>query len=79
LKSSPELAQALTNLRPNHDFEVVLEAFARARQEARDTCESSLDDTLRSRAQGEALFLKEFLKLNEAAPTDLDKFKRNKL
>jgi hypothetical protein len=78
LKSSPELAQALVNLRPNHDFEVVLEAFARARQEARDTCESTLEGPMLSRAQGEATFLKKFFKLNENAPNELELFKRNK-
>lgn len=78
MKATPELAQALTNLRPNHDFEVVLEAFARARQEARDKCETFTDGPLLNRAQGEATFLKDFFKLNENAPKDLELFKRNK-
>lgn len=78
MKPTPELAQALTNLRSNHDFEVVLAAFARAREVARDQCETLPADEKLYRAQGEAAFLKSFFKLNEAAPKDLDLFKRKK-
>lgn len=76
MKTTPELAQALTNLRPNADFEVVLEFFARVREEARDECESVADDTVRLRAQGRGLFIRDFFKLSADAPLDTQKFKQ---
>lgn len=78
MKPTPELAQALTNLRANADFDVVLTAFARAREVARDQCEAHPADEKLFRAQGEAQFLRQFFRLNEAAPKDLELFKRNK-
>lgn len=75
MKTNPKLAQALTNLRASTDFETVLDFFASERNVARDETESLVADEKLYRAQGRSLFLRDFLKMNEEAPRDLEKFK----
>jgi len=78
LKPTQELVQALTNLRVSNDFDVVVEFLRAQRKVARDETESITDGPKLWRAQGRALFLKEFLALDENAATDLQKFKSHK-
>jgi hypothetical protein len=75
LKPTPELVQALVNLRPSHDFETVVQFFLAQRETARDECETYVEGPKLWRAQGRSAFIKEFLKLDEGAATTLEKFK----
>ena len=78
MKTSPDLAQALTNLRASTDFKTVLDFIVSERSIARDECESHTALMPLYKAQGRAAWLKDFLKMNEKAPEDLEKFKSNR-
>ena len=75
MKPTPEVTQALTNLRVSPDFEVVLEFLAAQRTVARDETETIVEGPLLWRAQGRSTFLRDFLKMNQGAPEQLQKFK----
>lgn len=75
MKPTPELAQALTNLRVNDDFAVVLDFLVGERSTARDETESLIEGPKLWRSQGKGLFIRDFLKINRDAPQDLEKFK----
>ncbi len=77
MKPTPELAQALTNLRVSDDFEVVVSFLREQREKARDDCESIIEGPKLWRAQGKAACLREFLGTTENAAILLDKFKSN--
>lgn len=79
MKPTPEIVQALTNLRVNSDFEVVLSFLASQREQARDDCETFVEGPKLWRQQGRATFVRDFFVLNEEAPKHLDKFKQSKL
>ena len=75
INPTPEVLQALTNLRVSSDFETVVEWLRENRKTARDKLEDHVEDKYFLRFQGEARFLKEFLELNDTAPQRLDKIK----
>lgn len=78
MKTSADLAQALTNLRASTDFQTVLDFVVSERKVARDECEVHAADASLYRAQGRAAWLRDFLNMNEEAPQDLEKFKSTK-
>ena len=75
MKTNPDIAQALTNLRASTDFQTVLDFLASERSKARDDCESLTDGPKLWRAQGRSVFVREFFSVVESAPMDLQKFK----
>lgn len=74
MKISPELAQALTNLRANQDFHHLLKALAED-LEMETTRALSLEGPQCHRAQGAVLKLREIFTDFESAPKTLDKLK----
>lgn len=75
MKPTPELVQALVNLRVSHDFDTVVQFLRAERETARDECESIIEGPKLWRAQGRSTFVKDFLTLDEDAAAALEKFK----
>lgn len=75
IKPTPEVLQALTNLRVSTDFETVVEWLRENRKTARDKLEDHTEDKLFFRIQGESRCLKELLDINDTAPQRLEKVK----
>ncbi len=75
MKPTPELVQALVNLRVSHDFDTVVQFLRAEREVARDECESIVEGPKLWRAQGRSGFIKDFLKIDEGAAASLEKFK----
>lgn len=73
MKLTPKLAQALTNLRGNRDFAVVLEGLHEHALEELTRCTDG-DGTPLYRAQGATKALKWWTDSFRDAPTQLDKF-----
>ena len=78
MKPTPEIVQALTNLRVSDDFATVLDFLASERSAARDETETVVEGPKLWRAQGRSQHIKDFLKLNQEAPQHLEKFKANR-
>lgn len=74
MKLTPQLAQALTNLRSNRDFAIVMEGLAEHRAEESTRCEDG-DGTPLYRAQGGTKILKWWIDAFRDAPVALEKFK----
>lgn len=72
MKLTPEAAQALTNLRGNRDFEVVLKWLKEYELKETDTCVSAEGATLH-RAQGAVKALREIPAALKDAPDTLKK------
>jgi hypothetical protein len=75
LKHTPEVVQALANLRTSHDFKTFLEWIEEGLQAARDTCEKHTADEKLFRAQGICQALREIRSTNEEAPKLLELYK----
>ena len=75
VKPTPEVVQALTNLRPSNDFQTVLEFLSAQREKARDETESTVEGPALWRAQGRSIFLRDFAALVAKAPNTLERFK----
>lgn len=75
MKPTPEVVQALANLRPSHDFSTFLEWIEEGLESARDTCEKHTADEKLYRAQGICQALRNIKQVNEDAPVLLQKFK----
>jgi hypothetical protein len=76
VKLTAQLAQALTNLRGNRDFEVFLEGVKEDEREFLQRCADG-DGTALYRAQGGAKALQTLLANFTAAPQTLEKHKTN--
>jgi len=74
VKLSSQLAQALTNLRGNRDFAVVLEGLYEHTLEELTRCTDG-DGPVLYRAQGATKALKWWTESYQSAPTTLEKFK----
>lgn len=72
---TPELYQALVNLRGNQDFKTVVEWFSGGLDAARDTTEKSPADLQLYRAQGQAATCRTFVEATNRAPAMLEKIK----
>lgn len=75
LKQDKEVAQALTNLRGNPDFQQVLKWLADSRESVRDALEKTEDVQL-AREQGKAQILGEFITAVREAPTITERLKQ---
>jgi hypothetical protein len=75
LKPTPEVVQALTNLRVSTDFETFLDWIEEGLQSARDTCEKHTADEKLYRAQGRCETLRTILTTNTDAPKLLEHYK----
>lgn len=75
MKPTPELYQALVNLRGNPDFKTVIEWVGDGLESARDTCEKAVADERLYRVQGEAAALRTIKEANQRAPDMLEKIK----
>ena len=78
MKPTPEVVQALANLRPSHDFKTFLDWIEAGLEAARDTCEKHTADEKLYRAQGNCQVLREIIEINEGSPELLQKFKAMK-
>ena len=76
MKLTPQLAQALTNLRGNRDFTAVLEGLKEHELEETNRCVDA-EGAIQLRASGAVKALKWWQAAFEAAPKDLEKFKSN--
>lgn len=74
MKLSPQLAQALTNLRGNKDFAVVMEGLHEHTLEELTRCTDG-DGPVLYRAQGATKALKWWTDSFQSAPVTLEKFK----
>lgn len=74
MKTTPALAQALTNLRGNRDFAVVLEGLKEHEREETQRCVDG-EGSVQLRASGAVKALKLWQDLFTTAPKDLEKFK----
>lgn len=75
MKLTPQLAQALTNLRGNRDFKIVLEGLEEHTKEESVRCEEG-DGPVLYRAQGAVKALKWWTGTFDEAPVTLEKFKK---
>jgi hypothetical protein len=75
LKPTPEVVQALANLRPSQDFKTFLAWIEEGLDAARDTCEKHTADEKLYRAQGICQALREIKSTNEEAPKLLEFYK----
>ncbi len=69
-----EIAQALTNLRGNRDFEAVLKGIAEHEKEATQQCVDG-EGSVQLRASGAVKALQWWKNAFASAPADLEKFK----
>lgn len=74
MKPTAQLVQALTNLRGNKDFAVVMEGFHEHTTEELTRCTDG-DGPVLYRAQGATKALKWWLDTFQSAPMTLEKFK----
>lgn len=74
MKTSPELAEALTHLRGNRDFQTVLKSMLEHEQEATHRCVEG-EGSVQLRAAGTAQALRWWREAYNSAPIDLEKFK----
>ena len=74
MKTTPALAQALTNLRGNRDFAVVLEGLKEHVKEETKRCVDG-EGSIQLRASGAVKALQKWQELFDSAPKDLEKFK----
>ena len=74
MKVTPEVAQALVNLRGSSDFQTLVQGLEEIVEKDRDTC-AAADGLLLYRAQGSVKSLSGILKAYADAPTILNKFK----
>lgn len=75
MKPTPEVVQALTNLRVSTDFETFLKWIEEGLSAARDTCEKHTADEKLYRAQGQCQVLRSIIEINEDSPKLLEHFK----
>jgi hypothetical protein len=75
VKATPEVAQALSNLRGNPDFQTVLKWVRDAESKEQEKCVDS-DGLVLYRAQGSAKTLRAFTETFDGAPDLLKKFKQ---
>jgi hypothetical protein len=75
LTPTPELYQALVNLRGNPDFQTVIAWLDDGLRSARDTCEKAPADLTLYRSQGEAKTCRAIVEANQRAPEMLEKLK----
>lgn len=78
MKPTPEVVQALANLRMSSDFKTFLEWIEAGLSDARDTCERHTADEKLYRAQGICQALRNIQETNEEAPKLLEQFKSKK-
>jgi hypothetical protein len=76
LKLTPQLAQALTNLRVNADFKLFLSALKEDEETETDTALKT-EGTQCARAQGAVLKLRQLQEQFMNAPNTLERFKIN--
>lgn len=76
MKITPEVAQALVNLRGNTDFQPFISWLEECLEKEREVCEGAVGLKLK-RAQGSASTLRTILKSYAEAPETLKKFQRN--
>ena len=74
MNTTPALAQALTNLRGNRDFAVVLEGLKEHEREETKRCVDG-EGSVQLRASGAVKALQFWQNLFTSAPKDLEKFK----
>ena len=72
---TPELYQALVNLRGNPDFKTVIDWIDDGLTAARDTCEKAPPDERLYRAQGQAATCRAIVTARNHAPAKLEKLK----
>lgn len=75
MNPTPELYQALVNLRGNPDFQTVVEWISDGLGAARDVTEKAPADLQLYRAQGQAATCRAIVEANKRAPDMLEKIK----
>lgn len=75
MKVTPQIAEALVNLRGNRDFKTFLEGMSEHEEEERQRCVDG-EGSIQLRASGAAKALKWWRDAFDSAPTDFEKFKK---
>lgn len=75
MKVTPQIAEALVNLRGNRDFKTLLEGLREHEEEERQRCVDG-EGSIQLRASGAAKALKWWRDAFDSAPTDFEKFKK---
>ena len=75
MKVTPQITEALVNLRGNRDFKTILEALKEHEEEERQRCVDG-EGSVQLRASGAAKALKWWRDAFDSAPSDLEKFRK---
>lgn len=75
MKVTPQIAEALVNLRGNRDFKTLLEGLREHEEEERQRCVDG-EGSIQLRASGAAKALKWWRDAFDSAPKDFEKFKQ---